>query len=235
MKSDTYNLALQAADKLLMSGIRPTQQNVRDELGKGSISTIHRALTDWWQGLGPRVLEKQQTPGIPDSVSGAMADLWKLAMREAQQQLASQAEQVRTELKKSKQQLDTEARQNVQLVQTLNSQLTSTYGRLKDLEEELRQERNEKNELQRELMNALTTQAEQRRELAALQTINAGMEKARLESEAQRVSREIHQQGETDTVSMQRALNQLAEENQNLKQLVSALDRQINESENKLN
>ncbi len=235
MKSDTYNLALQAADKLLLSGVRPTQQNIRDELGKGSISTIHRALTDWWQALGPRVLEKQQTPGLPDSVSGAMIELWKLAMGEAQQQLVTQAEQVRAELKKSKQQLDAESRQNVQLVQTLNNQLTATYERLTQLDDELRQERGEKNDLQRELMRALTTQAEQRREIATLETLIETMRQESVDNEKQRVSYHAQQHEMADTQRMQRQVDQLNEENKNLKQLVSALDRQLNESEKPLN
>lgn len=79
-KSDTAERVLQVADRLLEQGVRPTQQNVREQLGSGSISTINRALNEWWQQLGARIKENRDRPDLPDPVVDTANKLWQQAL-----------------------------------------------------------------------------------------------------------------------------------------------------------
>ncbi|MCD8513030.1 MAG: DNA-binding protein [Nitrincola sp.] len=53
--SNTHQAVFKAADALLEKGVRPTQQNVREVIGSGSITTINKALGDWWASLSERL------------------------------------------------------------------------------------------------------------------------------------------------------------------------------------
>lgn len=79
-KSDTADRVLEVADRLLEQGIRPTQQNVREQLGTGSISTINRALNEWWQQLGVRLREGRERPDLPEPVVETANKLWQQAL-----------------------------------------------------------------------------------------------------------------------------------------------------------
>ncbi|MDI3325838.1 DNA-binding protein [Pontibacterium granulatum] len=79
-KSDTADRVLEVADRLLEQGIRPTQQNVREQLGTGSISTINRALNEWWQQLGVRLREGRERPELPEPVVETANKLWQQAL-----------------------------------------------------------------------------------------------------------------------------------------------------------
>lgn len=79
-KSDTAERVLEVADKLLQQGVRPTQQNVRAQLGSGSISTINKALNEWWQQLGQRIAENQSRPDLPEPVVESANRLWQQAL-----------------------------------------------------------------------------------------------------------------------------------------------------------
>ena len=79
-KSDTADRVLEVADRLLEQGIRPTQQNVREQLGTGSISTINRALNEWWQQLGGRLREGRERPDLPEPVIESANKLWQQAL-----------------------------------------------------------------------------------------------------------------------------------------------------------
>jgi len=79
-KSDTADRVLEVADRLLEQGIRPTQQNVREQIGSGSISTINRALNEWWQQLGVRLRENRERPDLPEPVLEGANRLWQQAL-----------------------------------------------------------------------------------------------------------------------------------------------------------
>lgn len=83
-KSDTADKVLQAADELLEQGIRPTQQNVRERIGTGSISTINKALNLWWQQLGRRIKENETRPDLPEPVISAANKLWQQSLAYAE-------------------------------------------------------------------------------------------------------------------------------------------------------
>ena len=67
-KIATYERVFEAADQMLANGQRSSQQNVRDTLDTGSLTTINKALNDWWQGLGERFVEQRKRPDIPEPV-----------------------------------------------------------------------------------------------------------------------------------------------------------------------
>lgn len=99
-KTDTRSKVFQAADHLLKTGIRPTQQNVRAEIGTGSISTINSALNDWWRTLAQRMERRDQHPELPEPVLQAATRLWDQSLAYAEHAL-SQERQALVELKRT--------------------------------------------------------------------------------------------------------------------------------------
>lgn len=57
----------EAADALVMEGLRPTIERVRQKMGRGSPNTVSPLLDEWFQTLGPRL----QAPSAPLSSLGA--------------------------------------------------------------------------------------------------------------------------------------------------------------------
>jgi len=97
-KNDTHSRAIAVADQLLEEGIRPTQQNVRERLGSGSLTTINRALNDWWHTLAERIQRRNQHPELPEPVVRLANQTWDRALAYAehrfeQQRLALEEEQ----------------------------------------------------------------------------------------------------------------------------------------------
>ncbi|MDO6564625.1 DNA-binding protein [Amphritea sp. 1_MG-2023] len=90
----TYERVFEIADSLLAQGRRPTQQLVRNELGAGSLTTINKALNDWWQGLGERLLQQNARPEIPEPVFNSANVLWQQALTYAEHQLSEQRKQL---------------------------------------------------------------------------------------------------------------------------------------------
>ncbi len=109
-KQGTRERVFAAADKLLEEGIRPTQQAVRDQIGSGSLTTINRALNDWWQTLGERISRQQQHPELPEPVLNIASQLWDRALayaenrfEEQRQQLIAQQQELRNRIQQSEQ------------------------------------------------------------------------------------------------------------------------------------
>ncbi len=99
-KSDTQELAKATADALLQEGIRPTQQNVRERMGSGSITTINKALNIWWQELGERMKANTSHPMLPDPVAESASKLWLQAIAYAEKRLESRRLDLEREYKK---------------------------------------------------------------------------------------------------------------------------------------
>jgi hypothetical protein len=93
-KSDTREKVLAAADSLLQEGARPTQQNVRDRIGSGSITTINSALNTWWSTLSDRMNRKDQHPELPEPVISAANTLWDQALAYAHHSLKKEREEI---------------------------------------------------------------------------------------------------------------------------------------------
>lgn len=127
-RSSTREKVYQVADELLAQGIRPTQQNVRDQLGSGSLTTINSALNGWWQSLSERLTRRNSHPELPDAVLGAANKLWDEALanaefryqqrlNEASDAVAAQRQADADEIKQLKQQLSVQQNQHHELMQ----------------------------------------------------------------------------------------------------------------------
>lgn len=64
------------AEELLREGSRPTQQLVRERLGSGSLTTINRALNEWWASLSQRLDQQTQGFDLPEPVIRLSNRLW---------------------------------------------------------------------------------------------------------------------------------------------------------------
>lgn len=99
-KQDTHSRAMAIADELLEEGIRPTQQNVRERLGSGSLTTINRALNDWWHTLSERVQRRNQHPELPDPVAKLASQTWDRALAYAENRFEAQRKAIEQEHKR---------------------------------------------------------------------------------------------------------------------------------------
>lgn len=73
----------EAADSLLLEGVRPTIDRVRMRLGRGSPNTINDHLDVWWAKLGSRLrdLPGHEFPQLPETVARSLQGLWNEALR----------------------------------------------------------------------------------------------------------------------------------------------------------
>ncbi|WP_151705313.1 DNA-binding protein [Nitrincola alkalilacustris] len=90
----TRELVHQAADQLLQQGTRPTQQNVRDLIGTGSLTTINKALGEWWQQLSQRMSRQEQHPELPEPVLTLAAQTWDRALAYAEDRFRSERQEL---------------------------------------------------------------------------------------------------------------------------------------------
>ena len=124
----TYDKVFEAADKLLAEGHRPTQQNVRNLLGSGSLTTINKALNDWWKSLGERLFSERQRPEIPEPVFDCASTLWQQALAYADNQLIEQRQSLESRFTQLKAELDNQTRNNredLQRMQQVTERLMS--------------------------------------------------------------------------------------------------------------
>lgn len=128
----TYEKVFEVADILLAKGKKPTQQMIRTELGSGSLTTINKALNDWWQGLGVRLLESSKRPDIPEPVFDSANTLWQQALAYAEHQLSDQRQQLEQRYLKLKEKLDVRSsadREDLRHLQDLSDRLLTENQR----------------------------------------------------------------------------------------------------------
>jgi hypothetical protein len=131
--SDTRQKVYAAADQLLEQGLRPTQQNVRELIGSGSLTTINKALGDWWQTLGERISRRNQHPELPEAVLNSAGKLWDQALAYAEQRFVEQRSQLEQRHRESLEQM----RQDDLAVSTDLRQLQEQNARLLERSEQL--------------------------------------------------------------------------------------------------
>ncbi|MBV1789926.1 DNA-binding protein [Marinobacterium sp. D7] len=137
----------EAADLLLEQGIRPTQQAVREQIGSGSLTTINKALNDWWRTLGERITRQQQHPELPEPVLTIANQLWDRALAYAENRFEEQRQQ----LKRSEMELRNQVALSEQGGHQAMQELQSQNGRLLARCEKLA---DEKYELEQKLLKA---------------------------------------------------------------------------------
>ena len=79
-----------AADAVLRTGARPTVDNVRKHLGRGSPNRITPILADWYRDLGARVSRGASAfDRVPASAAQLLETLWRSLVTEAERQSAT--------------------------------------------------------------------------------------------------------------------------------------------------
>ncbi|MBR9827986.1 MAG: hypothetical protein GYB41_05000 [Oceanospirillales bacterium] len=134
-KNDTHDRAIEIADRLLEEGIRPTQQNVRERLGSGSLTTINRALNDWWHTLAERVQRRNEHPELPEPVIQLANQAWNRALAYAEHRFNQQRSEIEQQQKQLRESV--EARRSggevaLQEAQKQNARLLERCERLAD-------------------------------------------------------------------------------------------------------
>jgi chromosome segregation ATPase len=101
----------QAADALLLEGLRPTIERVRNKIGRGSPNTVSPYLETWFKRLGARIVDPaafSAPPALPDPISQAAAHFWEAALAAARAENAATLAAGRAELAQSHRDLDDE-------------------------------------------------------------------------------------------------------------------------------
>ncbi len=222
MKSDTYSRVFEVADSLLAEGIRPTQQNVRERLGKGSLSTIHKALGEWWQTLGQRLHQGRHYPDLPEPLSEAMISWWQTAVDRSRREFEGQQDQAQRQLKA----LRASHREELEQHQAKLSGVLDKLSQQVDLQQQLYQQLHELGQdrlaLEQRVLGAESSAAEWVREAK----VNAEVIR-RLESENDQLRQQLKRQS---SAPVDEALQQLQQENNNLRALVADLDSKYSQS-----
>lgn len=161
----TQEKARQVADQLLFEGTRPTQQNVRERLGTGSITTINKALNQWWQELGGRLKANTEHPMIPDPVADSAAKLWHKALAYAHESLKERQADLEEEYSRRLEALDSSSEDDHQELKELRSQCLRTMRDNERLSDEKFALQKDKADLENALMRATAEQERVEREL----------------------------------------------------------------------
>ncbi|RZL87185.1 MAG: hypothetical protein EOP82_27345 [Variovorax sp.] len=94
----------EAADVLLLEGLRPTIERVRQKIGSGSPNTVSPMLERWFATLGKRLegrgasLANGEAQQLPLAIVQAAQQFWDVARREADQVQVQKSEATRREL-----------------------------------------------------------------------------------------------------------------------------------------
>jgi len=173
-KSDTHSRVLEVADQLLEEGVRPTQQNVRERIGSGSLTTINRALNDWWHTLSQRITRRNEHPELPEPVLTLASQTWDRALAYAEHQFAEQRralEQQQHELLESAQQKYDGGEQALAEAQQQNARL---LDRCEQLAQEKRQLEKRLLELEEQQLKLTIERDAAQREVRQLKHMGAG-------------------------------------------------------------
>ena len=148
MNTSTREKVYEIADDLLKSGIKPTQQNIRDRLGSGSLTTINKALNEWWVSLGQRLDAQASGYDLPEPVIKLAGKIWGDAIAYANRASESKSKELELELKKLSDDLaiiDNKYTSQIidlnEIISARNSEIISLKNELKQLAIDLNEER----------------------------------------------------------------------------------------------
>ncbi|WP_173506027.1 DNA-binding protein [Marinobacterium sp. xm-d-579] len=139
MTSITREQVYEIADELLRQGIKPTQQNVRDRLGSGSLTTINKALNEWWSGLGQRLDAQASGYDLPEPVIKLASKIWTDAIAYANRASESKHKEADEERKKLTEELSTIDSKYTQQIVDLNTIISERNNEISKLKMELNQ------------------------------------------------------------------------------------------------
>lgn len=105
----TENDVWRAADALLLEGLRPTIERVRQKIGRGSPNTVSPYLETWFKSLGARIKDPgafSAPADIPDPIQVAAKHLWDTALSTARADVEVQTRAIRAELEEESERLE---------------------------------------------------------------------------------------------------------------------------------
>jgi len=212
--SSTYQRAQEIADRLLQQGVRPTQQLVRNELGTGSVSTIHKALNDWWSGLGARIGQAERLPELPEAVASAMQGVWELAVATAERLTDERRLEMEAQVRRSREAVRQAELAHQRERSDLLGRLEHAVQSVTDLQARCAELQGEGVGLERRTLAAESRSNELLRENRALQAVVE-----RLEGELQRMAGSV----------LQAECARLETENTNLRKVIERQDLRLSQ------
>ena len=166
MSTEKRSQIYEIADQLLRDGVKPTQQNVRDRLGSGSLTTINRALNEWWEQLGSRLEAQTQGFDLPGPVVKQVNRLWSEALAYADKASNQRVESLQIKLAETQSQLSSiDSRYTSQIIDLnkiinqLRGDISSSDAEIKELRAELKSEQDSLFKANRELDSLLSKSA----------------------------------------------------------------------------
>lgn len=139
MNTTTREKVYEIADDLLKEGIKPTQQNIRDRLGSGSLTTINKALNEWWVSLGQRLNAQASGYDLPEPVIKLASKIWGDAIAYAERASESKSKEVELELKKLSDEFAIIDKKYTSQIIDLNTIISERNGEIVSLKNELKQ------------------------------------------------------------------------------------------------
>ncbi len=232
MSKSTQELVFDAADELLKEGTRPSQQNVRARIGKGSATTIHKALSSWWQQLSSRLQHTEGPDQLPAFLSSALSEIWQQALTQARSNFAESEKQAKEQLLAEKQQLETMRSETREKTEQLAGRLDKAFQRIEELQAELEQGRRDNLQLEKQLVQGGSELAELRRSDKTQSRVIEQLEKQLDQSVGPDQTRSSSER--FGLVESGPASARLEQENSNLRAAVAELDTRLADRENKI-
>ncbi|MBF0366609.1 MAG: DNA-binding protein [Oligoflexia bacterium] len=157
----TKDQVFTAAESLLKSGQHPTLQLIREELKGGSFSTISKYLSEWKESKSKQTID---VPEIPLELAGYIKKIWAAAYKESSRLFESEREAIRIEREKFQEQHDSLLSAIERVEEERDGERTNVM-RLKQQNEELKRQLEEKEKIAQELpiLRHQYTTAEERR------------------------------------------------------------------------
>lgn len=200
-----------AADAVLLEGLKPTIERVRQRLGSGSPNTVGPLLEQWFKHLGRRIQDPgafAAPAGVPDPVLQAAQHFWETALAQTRgdfderlrEGLADAVANVESEKERAElagaaafeasakaTRMKVELAEQEQLLQQVRQELAAERARLQEVRMALAQE---KDRLVDERQRAMEEMAELKRQLAvAMDRADAADRRVAMELERERTAR----------------------------------------------
>lgn len=142
--TDTYQLAYTCCETILKELNRfPTIDLIRERIGVNSPNTIKKAMNDWTASFAKQYIEQQQSkmhfPEVPNLLTDAVYQLWKLSVNEAEQLANTKTAVLQAQLNELQQTIDqykADLSETQQALENKNHQLKAAESQIVTLDHE---------------------------------------------------------------------------------------------------
>lgn len=223
-----------AADALIVEGLRPTIERVRQRLGRGSPNTVSPMLEAWFATLGERlgVTELQNDlKGLPPIVSQSISKIWEVALHEAHIEAGQNVAKVNEALALERADLDERETKLTQRDLVLNEREKASNEALELANRQFSELSTRFTELQTQLQQRENELLKLRAEHSSLRS-SSQSDIRKHEEAVKLLNRDRQQLGERSDLNHRRLLQDLDRTRQELKQAKTAVDESERRSEN---